>query len=127
MCNLYREYVVTALAGLAEAGEPLPCAGQQLRRIRAGAEPRDQKEGCRLVCTQRGPAAVHLRWHLDRVQRGARYKVEADPRTAPGLRFPDDLAERRGRTNPPQKAMPTRRGDVPWLHRLASDNPAVYY
>ena len=35
--------------GLAEAGEPLPGAVQQLRRIRAGAEPRDQEEGRRLV------------------------------------------------------------------------------
>ena len=33
------QHVVAALARLAEAGEPLPGAVQQLRRIRAGAEP----------------------------------------------------------------------------------------
>src|SRR3981189_2174701 len=34
--------VVAGLAGLAEAGEPLSGAGEQLRRVRAGAKPRDQ-------------------------------------------------------------------------------------
>ena len=34
---------------MAEAGEPLPGAVQQLRRVRAGAEPRDEEEGRRLV------------------------------------------------------------------------------
>jgi len=33
------QHVIAALARLAEAGEPLPCPGQQLRRVRAGAEP----------------------------------------------------------------------------------------
>ena len=64
-----RNTVVTALARLAEAGEPLPGPGQQLRRIRAGAEPGDQEERRRLVRAQRRPAAVRLRWHLDDVQR----------------------------------------------------------
>ena len=46
------QHLVAALARLAEAGEPLPGAGQQLRRIRAGAEPGDQEEGRRLVRAQ---------------------------------------------------------------------------
>ena len=40
--------------------------------------------------------------HLDRVQRRARHKVEAHPRPAPGLRLPDDGAERRRRADPSQ-------------------------
>ena len=38
------EYIVTALAHMAQAGEPLSRAVQQLRRICAGAEPRDKEE-----------------------------------------------------------------------------------
>lgn len=45
----YTEHVLPALAGLAEAGQPLSCPVQQLFRIRAGAKSRDEKEGCRLV------------------------------------------------------------------------------
>ena len=46
------QHVVAALARLAEAGEPLPGPVQQLRRIRAGAEPGDQEKGRRLVRAQ---------------------------------------------------------------------------
>jgi putative SOS response-associated peptidase YedK len=35
------QHVIAALARLAEAGEPMPGSGQQLRRVRAGAEPGD--------------------------------------------------------------------------------------
>ena len=38
------QHVVTALARLAEAGEPVLGPGQQLRRVRAGAEPGDQEK-----------------------------------------------------------------------------------
>jgi putative SOS response-associated peptidase YedK len=48
-----QKYLVTALARLAEAGAPLPGAVQLLRRVRAGAEPGDQEEGCRLVRAER--------------------------------------------------------------------------
>ena len=37
---------------LAEAGNPLLGPSQQLRGIRAGTEPRDQKEGRGVVCAQ---------------------------------------------------------------------------
>ena len=49
----YPQHVIAALARLAEAGEPLlgPC--QQLRRVRAGAKPGDEEEGCRLVRPER--------------------------------------------------------------------------
>jgi putative SOS response-associated peptidase YedK len=43
------QHVLTALARPAQAGEPLPCPGQQLRRVRAGAEPGDEEEGRGLV------------------------------------------------------------------------------
>jgi putative SOS response-associated peptidase YedK len=43
------QHIVTSLARLAEAGEPLSGAGEQLRRIRAGAKTGDQEEGCGLV------------------------------------------------------------------------------
>ena len=46
------QHVIAALARLAEAGEPLLRPVQQLRRIRAGAEPGDQEKGCRLVRAQ---------------------------------------------------------------------------
>ena len=55
------QHVVTALAGLAEAGEPLPGPGEQLLGVRAGAEPGDRQEGRGLVRAQRRPAAVRLR------------------------------------------------------------------
>jgi putative SOS response-associated peptidase YedK len=35
------------LARVAEAREPLSCTSEQLRRVRTGAEPRDQEKGCR--------------------------------------------------------------------------------
>jgi hypothetical protein len=39
------QHVVTALAGVAQRREPVPCPGQQLRRVRAGAEPGDEEKG----------------------------------------------------------------------------------
>ena len=47
------QHIVTALARLAEAGEPLLGPGQQLRHVRAGAEPGDQETGRGLVRAQR--------------------------------------------------------------------------
>jgi hypothetical protein len=47
-CDQYSQYIITALAWLVEAREPLPCAVQQLCRIRARAESRDQEERHRL-------------------------------------------------------------------------------
>ena len=47
------QHVIAALARLAQAGEPLPGPGQQLRRVRAGAEPGDQEKGRGLVRAQR--------------------------------------------------------------------------
>jgi len=44
-CHQYLQHLVSALAGLAQTGEPVPGPSQQLRRIRAGAEPGDQEEG----------------------------------------------------------------------------------
>jgi hypothetical protein len=35
-----------------------------------------------------------LRWYLDRIQGRPRHQVKADPRPSPGLRLPDDVAER---------------------------------
>jgi putative SOS response-associated peptidase YedK len=43
--NQYSQYFVTPLANMAEAGKPLLGPGQQLCRVRAGAEPGDEKEG----------------------------------------------------------------------------------
>ncbi len=50
------QHLIPALAGLAEAGEPVPGPVQQLCRVRAGAEPRDQEERRGLVRTQRRSA-----------------------------------------------------------------------
>ena len=47
------QHVVAALARLAEAGEPLLGPVQQLRRIRARAEPGDQEKGRGLVRAER--------------------------------------------------------------------------
>jgi hypothetical protein len=35
----YSQHRITALAGLAEAGKPMPGPGEQLRRVRARAQP----------------------------------------------------------------------------------------
>src|ERR1700736_2993897 len=45
----HQEHVVAALAGLAQAREPLSGPGEQFRKIRARDEPRHQKEGRRVV------------------------------------------------------------------------------
>jgi putative SOS response-associated peptidase YedK len=47
------QHFVAALARLAQAGEPVPCPGQQLCGIRAGAEPGDEEKGRGLVRTLR--------------------------------------------------------------------------
>jgi hypothetical protein len=39
------QHVIAALAHVAQAGEQVLGPGQQLRRVRAGAEPRDEEEG----------------------------------------------------------------------------------
>src|SRR5262249_13411996 len=96
----YPKHVVAALARLAEAGEPLPGAGEQLRRIRTRDKPGDQEEGRRLVRARRSPAAVLLRRHLDRVQGRPRHEVETDSGPTLGLRLSHDLAERDRRTDP---------------------------
>ena len=46
------QHVIAALARLAEAREPMPGPGQQLRRVRARAEPGDQEKGCGVVRAQ---------------------------------------------------------------------------
>src|SRR4051812_13040348 len=48
------QYHLTPLARLAQAREPLPGASEQLRRIRARTKPGNKKEGCNLVCAERG-------------------------------------------------------------------------
>jgi hypothetical protein len=53
--------------GLVEAGEPMPGAGQQLFRVRAGAEPADQEKGRCLVRARRRSTAVCFCRHLDRI------------------------------------------------------------
>jgi hypothetical protein len=96
------QHVIATLARRAEAGEPVLGPGQQLRRIRARAQPRDQENGRGLVRTERGPPTVRLRWHLDDVQRASRHEVEAGARAASGLWFSHDIAERGGRADPSQ-------------------------
>jgi hypothetical protein len=94
--------VIAALAGLAEAGEPMPSSFQQLRGIRAGAEPGNEEERCCLVRAQRRQTPHRLRRHLDDVQRRSRHQIQAGARTAPSVRISDDLAERRRRAHPPK-------------------------
>src|SRR5258705_7988959 len=89
----YPQHLVAALARLAETRKPLPGPVQQLRRVRAGAEPRDKEKGRCVVRVQWRQTAYRLRWHLDRVQGRPRHEVESDPRTAQRLRLPDDLAQ----------------------------------
>jgi hypothetical protein len=48
----YPNHDFTSLAGLAQAEEPVPCPGQQLRRVRAGAEPGDEEKGRGVVRAQ---------------------------------------------------------------------------
>ena len=96
------QHLIAALARLAEAGKPLPGAVQQLRGVRAGAEPGDEEKGRGLVRAQRRSAADLLRRHLDRVQGRPRHEIETDPGPPPRLRLPDDLAERGGRADPPE-------------------------
>lgn len=81
-------------------GEPLPGAGEQLRRVRSGAESGDQEKGRGLVRAERRPAAVRVRRHLDRIQGRPWHEVEADPWAPSGLWFPDNVTERRRRADP---------------------------
>lgn len=74
------QFVLAALARLAEAGEPQPRAGEQLRRIRPRAKSGDQEEGRQLVCARGKPAAVLFRGDPDRVQGRPQHQVQADPR-----------------------------------------------
>ena len=62
------QHCVTALAGLAETGQPLPGPVQQLCRVRARAESRDQEERRGVVRTQRRQTVDRLRRDLDGVQ-----------------------------------------------------------
>jgi putative SOS response-associated peptidase YedK len=59
------QHVVAALAWLAQAGEPMPCPCQQLRRIRARAEPGDQEKGRGVVRVKRRTTAGVFRRNLD--------------------------------------------------------------
>jgi hypothetical protein len=83
-CHQRLQHIINTLASVVETGKPL----------RGGAEPGNKKEGRRLVRAQRGPSVVRVRWDLDRIPGRARYKVQTDPRPSPGLRLPDDHAER---------------------------------
>jgi hypothetical protein len=101
--------------------------GKQLRGIRAGAKPGNEKEGRRLVRAERRPTAVCLRWYLDRIQGRPRHQIKADPRPSPGLRLPDDRAERDHRTDPsegdasdPNNARGARRLDARAMGRVKS-------
>jgi hypothetical protein len=49
----YPDHDFTSLAGLAQAGEPVLGPGQQLRRVRAGAEPGDEEKRRGVVRPQR--------------------------------------------------------------------------
>ena len=62
--------------------------------------PETKKEGCRVVRTERRPAAVRLQSDLDRIQRRPRLKT--DPRPSPRVRRPDNRTERDSRANPPE-------------------------
>jgi len=86
----YPQDFVAVLAGLVEAREPMP--GPAYSMCRAG--PADQKARRHLVRAERRPTAVRLRRDLDRIQGRPRHQVKADPRPSPGLRLPDDVAER---------------------------------
>src|SRR6266849_10735245 len=71
----------------------MPGAGEQLLRVRAGAEPGDEEKGRSLVRPQREPAVVRLRRYLDRIRRRSRHEVQAAPRATRRLRLPHDVAE----------------------------------
>src|SRR5713101_5216296 len=98
----YPQHDFASLARLVEAGKSLLGPGKQLRGIRAGAKPGNEKEGRRLVRAERRPTAVRFRWDLDRIQGRPRHQVKADPRPSPGLRIPDDGTERDSRADPSQ-------------------------
>jgi hypothetical protein len=61
--------------------------------------PANSYERPRLVRARGRPAAVLLRRHLDRVQVQPRRQIEANPRPAPRLRVPHNIAERRRRAD----------------------------
>jgi putative SOS response-associated peptidase YedK len=44
-----RQHIIAALARLVEAGESLPCPGQQLLGVRRGAESANEEKGCGVV------------------------------------------------------------------------------
>ena len=111
-------------AATAPAALPLPTSATPHRRTGAAGSPenrclvrptaspnlrrsgiRHRQEGHRLVCAERGPAAVFLCRHLDRISRRPRHQVKADPRPSSGLWLPDHGRERDRRADP-SKAMP---------------------
>jgi hypothetical protein len=97
----HQEHVVTALAGLAEAREPVLGAGEQLCRMRPSRTPRPKRRtssGSRSI----RPPAIRICWHLDRVQGRPGDQIKADSRTAQCLRLPDDRAQRSRRADPSQ-------------------------
>jgi hypothetical protein len=51
--NIRNTSSVAGLAGVAQRREPLPCPSQQLRRVRAGANPGDEEKRRGVVRTQR--------------------------------------------------------------------------
>ena len=75
------------MARLAEAGEPLLGPGQQLRRIRAGAEPGDQEKGRGLVRAQRRSAADRFAgiWTEFKGDRGTKSKPVPGPHQVYGF------------------------------------------
>lgn len=96
------QHVITALANVAQAGKPVLGPGKQLRRVRAGAKPGDQEKGCGVVRAQRGPAALRVRWHLDRIPGRPGHEIQTDPGASFRVRLPDDRPERRGGADPSQ-------------------------
>jgi hypothetical protein len=60
------------MARLAETGEPLLSPGQQLRRVCAGAESRDEEEGCGLFALNEDRPLFAFA--------GIWYQLQTDPR-----------------------------------------------
>jgi SOS response associated peptidase (SRAP) len=79
----HQEHVVAALAGLAQAREPLSGPGEQLRGIRA--EPQHQKEGRRVVREDRPPFAFAGIWTEFKGDRGTKSKPIPGPHLVYGF------------------------------------------
>jgi hypothetical protein len=78
------QHVLAALAGLAQAGEPVPGPGEQFRRVRAGAEPRDQEKGRGLVCVERRSTFAGI-WTEFNGDRGTKSKPVPGPHVVSGF------------------------------------------